>query len=159
MILFEHKLLYKAKGPVPEGHYTVPIGQAAVRREGRDVTHGGDRDHGLARAGGGRDAGGEGIEAEVIDPRSLRPLDMPAIIASVKKTSRLMCVYEGVKAYGVGAEISAAVVESEAFDYLDAPVVRLGGADAPVPYSPVLERAMAPQAEDIVAAARELARE
>ena len=94
----------------------------------------------------------------MIDPRSLRPLDMPAIIDSVKKTSRLICVYEGVKAFGVGAEISAAVVESDAFDYLDAPIVRLGGADAPVPYSPVLEKAMAPQVEDIVAAALKTAR-
>jgi len=76
----------------------------------------------------------------------------------VKKTSRLICVYEGVKAYGVGAEIAAAVVESDAFDYLDAPVVRLGGVDAPVPYSPVLEQAMAPQVADIVAAALKLAR-
>jgi pyruvate/2-oxoglutarate/acetoin dehydrogenase E1 component len=156
--LFEHKLLYKAKGPVPEGHYTVPIGKAVVRREGRDLT--------LVACGimvpraleTAQTLLGEGIEVEVIDPRSLRPLDMPAIIASVKKTSRLMCVYEGVKAFGVGAEIAAAVAESEAFDYLDAPIVRLGGADAPVPYSPALERAMAPQIEDIVAAARQLAR-
>jgi pyruvate/2-oxoglutarate/acetoin dehydrogenase E1 component len=158
VLLFEHKLLYKAKGPVPEGYYTVAIGKAVVRREGRDLT--------LVACGimvpraleTAQTLLGEGIEVEVIDPRSLRPLDMPAIIASVKKTSRLMCVYEGVKAFGVGAEIAAAVAESEAFDYLDAPIVRLGGADAPVPYSPALERAMAPQIEDIVAAARQLAR-
>ena len=158
VILFEHKLLYKMKGEVPEGHYTLPIGQAAVKREGRDLT--------LVACGimvaraleAAEMLAGEGIEVEVIDPRSLRPLDMKTIAASVAKTSRLMVVYEGVKAYGVGAEIAAAVVESEAFDYLDAPVVRLGGADAPVPYSPVLERAMAPQAADIEAAARKLAR-
>ncbi len=158
VLLFEHKLLYKAKGPVPEGHYTVPIGEAALRRVGRDLT--------LVACGimvpraleAARVLADEGIEAEVIDPRSLRPLDMPTILASVKKTSRLMCVYEGVKAFGVGAEIAAAVAESEAFDYLDAAIVRLGGADAPVPYSPALERAMAPQSEDIVAAARQLAR-
>jgi acetoin:2,6-dichlorophenolindophenol oxidoreductase subunit beta len=158
VIVFEHKLLYKAKGPVPEGHYTVPIGQAAVRREGRDLT--------IVATGimvpraleAAESLAGQGVEVEVIDPRSLRPLDMPTIIDSVKKTSRLMCVYEGVKAYGVGAEISAAIVESDAFDYLDAPVMRLGGADAPVPYSPTLERAMAPQVEDIVAAAAKLAK-
>jgi acetoin:2,6-dichlorophenolindophenol oxidoreductase subunit beta len=157
VIVFEHKLLYKVKGEVPEGHYTVPIGEAAVRRTGRDLT--------IVATGimvprsleAAEALAGEGIEAEVIDPRSLRPLDMPAIVESVKKTSRLMCVYEGVKAYGVGAEISAAIVESDAFDYLDAPVLRLGGADAPVPYSPALERAMAPQVEDIVASARKLA--
>ena len=158
VLLFEHKLLYKAKGPVPEGHYTAPIGEAAIRREGRDLT--------IVACGimvpraleAAKALAGEGIEAEVIDPRSLRPLDMPTIVASVKKTSRLMCVYEGVKAFGVGAEIAAGVAESEAFDYLDAAIVRLGGADAPVPYSPALERAMAPQAQDIVAAARQLAR-
>ena len=94
----------------------------------------------------------------MIDPRSLRPLDVPAIVESVKKTSRLLCVYEGVKAYGVGAEIAAAIVESDAFDYLDAPIVRLGGADAPIAYSPVLEKAAAPQVEDILAAALKLAR-
>jgi pyruvate dehydrogenase E1 component beta subunit len=158
VILFEHKLLYKVKGPVPEGHYTVPIGEAAVRRPGRDLTivaTGVMVSRALEAA---EMLAGEGVEVEVIDPRSLRPLDMRTIIQSVSKTSKLMCVYEGVKAYGVGAEIAAAVVESEAFDYLDAPIVRLGGADAPVPYSPVLERAMAPQVEDIFAAAQKLAR-
>jgi len=158
VIVFEHKLLYKTKGPVPEGHYTVPIGKAAVRRGGRDLT--------IVATGvmvpraleAAEALGGQGIEAEVIDPRSLRPLDVPAIVESVKKTSRLLCVYEGVKAYGVGAEIAAAIVESDAFDYLDAPIVRLGGADAPVPYSPVLDRASAPQVEDILAAALKLAR-
>jgi pyruvate/2-oxoglutarate/acetoin dehydrogenase E1 component len=158
VIVFEHKLLYKAKGPVPEGHYMVPIGQAAVRRPGRDLTVVATGIMVSRALEAAETLAGDGIEAEVIDPRSLRPLDMPTIIASVTRTSRLMCVYEGVKAFGVGAEISAAVVESEAFDYLDAPIVRLGGADAPVPYSPALERAMAPQVEDIVAAARRLAR-
>jgi pyruvate dehydrogenase E1 component beta subunit len=94
----------------------------------------------------------------VIDLRCLRPIDKPAIIASVKKTARLLAVYEGVKTLGVGAEISAIVAESEAFDYLEAPILRLGGAEAPIPYSPVLEKAAVPQVEDIVAAARRLAR-
>ena len=158
VIVFEHKLLYKVKGPVPEGHYTVPIGKAAIRREGRDLT--------LVATGimvpraleAAEALAGQGVETEVIDPRSLRPLDTPAIIESVKKTSRLLCVYEGVKAYGVGAEIAAAIAESEAFDYLDAPIVRLGGADAPIAYRPVLEKAAAPQVEDILAAALKLAR-
>ncbi len=158
VIVFEHKLLYKTKGPVPEGYYIVEIGKAAVRREGRDLT--------IVATGimvsraleAAERLSGERIAAEVIDPRSLRPLDMATIVESVKKTSRLICVYEGVKAYGVGAEIAAAVVESEAFDYLDAPIIRLGGAEAPVPYSPALEKAIAPQADDIVAAARRLAK-
>ncbi len=158
VIVFEHKLLYKVKGPVPEGHYTVPIGEAAVRREGRDLTIVATGIMAPRACEAAEALVGEGIEVEVIDPRSLRPLDMGTIERSVKKTSRLMCVYEGVKAFGVGAEISAAIAESDAFDYLDAPIVRLGGADAPVPYSPTLERAIAPQVEDIAAAARRLAR-
>ena len=94
----------------------------------------------------------------MIDPRALRPLDMATIAKSVKKTSRLLCVYEGVKTLGIGAEISAAIAESDAFDYLDAPILRLGGAESPIPYSPVLEKAAVPQTPDIVAAARRLAR-
>jgi pyruvate/2-oxoglutarate/acetoin dehydrogenase E1 component len=156
VIIFEHKLLYKAKGPVPEGYYTVPLDKAEIRRAGRDVT--------IAAAGvmtpksleAAERLAQEGIDAEVIDLRSLRPLDMKTIVASVKKTSRLICVYEGVKTLGVGAEVSAAVAESEAFDYLDAPIVRLGGADAPIPYSPVLEKAAVPQVDDIFAAVRAL---
>ena len=98
-----------------------------------------------------------GISAEVIDLRSLRPIDKDAITASVMKTGRLLAVYEGVKTLGIGAEISAIVSESEAFDYLEAPILRLGGAEAPIPYSPVLEKAAVPQVEDIVAAVREVA--
>jgi pyruvate dehydrogenase E1 component beta subunit len=86
----------------------------------------------------------------------LRPLDRATIIASVKKTSRLACVYEGVKTLGIGAEISAMIAESEAFDYLDAPIVRLGGAEAPIPYNPVLEKAAVPQTDRIVSAVRNL---
>ena len=100
----------------------------------------------------------EGIEAEVIDLRSLRPLDMETVSASVKKTSRLLCAYEGVKTLGIGAEVSAAIAESEVFDYLDAPILRLGGAEAPIPYSPGLERAAVPQVDDLVEAARKLVR-
>jgi acetoin:2,6-dichlorophenolindophenol oxidoreductase subunit beta len=100
----------------------------------------------------------EGIEAEVIDLRSVRPIDRETIIASVKKTGKLLCVYEGVRTLGVGAEISALIAESEAFDYLDAPIQRLGGAEAPIPYNPDLERAAVPQADGIEAVARKLAR-
>ena len=100
----------------------------------------------------------EGIEAEVIDLRTLRPMDTETIIASVKRTSRLICVYEGVKTLGIGTEISAAIAESEAFDFLDAPIIRLGGAEAPLPYNPELEKASVPQVPDIVAAARAVVR-
>ena len=158
VIVFEHKLLYKMKGPVPEGAYETPLDKAVVRRAGRDLTI-------VATAimvhrsleAAERLAEG-GIEAEVIDLRCLRPIDRAAIVTSVKKTGRLLVVYEGVKTLGIGAEIAALVAESEAFDYLDAPILRLGGAEAPIPYSPPLEKAAVPQVEDIVVAARRLAR-
>ena len=157
VMIFEHKLLYKMKGPVPEGYYTVALDKAEVRRSGRDLTivAASIMVHKALEAA--EALASEGVEAEVIDLRSLRPLDMATIGASVKKTTRLMCVYEGVKILGVGAEISAAIAESEIFDYLDAPILRLGGADSPIPYSPILEKAAVPQVADIIAMARKLA--
>ncbi len=157
VMIYEHKLLYKTKGPVPPGFYTVPLDKAEVRRPGRDLT--------IVASGimcgkaldAAAELAKEGVEAEVIDPRSLRPLDLKTLSESVKRTSRLLCVYEGVKTLGIGAEISAAIAESEAFDYLDAPIIRLGGADSPIPYSPILEKAAVPQTPDIIAAARKLA--
>ena len=98
----------------------------------------------------------EGIGVEVIDLRTIRPIDRQTVIDSVKKTSRLICVYEAVKTLGIGAEISAMIAESEAFDYLDAPILRLGGADSPIPYNPDLEKAAVPQVPDIVAGVRAL---
>ncbi len=158
VIVFEHKLLYKMKGPVPEGPYETPLDKALVRREGRGLTVVATAIM-VHRALEAADIlAKEGIDVEVVDLRSLRPIDRPAIIASVKKTGKLLAVYEGVKTLGVGAEISATIAESEAFDYLDAPILRLGGAEAPIPYSPVLEKAAVPQVLDIVAAARRLAR-
>ena len=157
VMIFEHKLLYKTKGPVPEGYYTGPLDKAEVRRVGRDLTIVASGIMAGKALEAAQALAAEGFEAEVIDPRALRPLDMSTIIASVKKTSRLMCVYEGVKTLGIGAEISAGVAESEAFDYLDAPIVRLGGAETPIPYSPILERAAVPQVDDILQAARKLA--
>jgi Pyruvate/2-oxoglutarate dehydrogenase complex, dehydrogenase (E1) component, eukaryotic type, beta subunit len=158
VMIFEHKLLYKMKGPVPEGHYTVPIGKAETRRHGRDLTIVATSIMVHKSLDAAQQLADEGIDVEVIDLRSLRPMDTPTIIESVKKTSRLLCVYEGVKTLGIGAEISAAIVESEAFDYLDAPVLRLGGAESPLPYNPDLEKAAVPQVPDIVAAARKLVR-
>lgn len=158
VVMFEHKLLYKMAGPVPEGHYTTPIGQAAVRRTGTDLTiiAGAIMLHRALAAA--EELAAEGIAAEVIDPRSLRPLDHETILASVRKTGRLLVVHEGVKSYGVGAEIAAMVAESDAFDFLDAPILRLGGAEVPIPYNPDLERAAVPQQPDITATARRLAR-
>jgi len=157
VMIFEHKLLYKTKGPVPEGYYTVPLNRAEVVRPGSDLTIVASGLMTVRTLEAAETLAQSGVDAEVVDLRSLRPLDIGAICQSVKKTSRLMCVYEGVKTLGIGAEISAAIAESEAFDFLDAPIVRLGGAEAPIPYSPILERASAPQVADIVEAAHRLA--
>lgn len=154
VLIFEHKLLYKMKGPVPEGHYTVPIGKSETRRKGTDITIVATAIMVHKALEAAETLAAEGINAEVIDLRSLRPFDLPAIVESVKRTSRLLCVYEGVKTLGIGAEIAAAIAESEAFDYLDAPILRLGGADSPLPYNPELEKAAVPQVPDIVAAVR-----
>jgi pyruvate/2-oxoglutarate/acetoin dehydrogenase E1 component len=156
VLIFEHKLLYKMKGPVPEGHYTVPIGKAEIRRTGTDVTIVASAIMVHKALEAAETLAGEGIDAEVIDLRSVRPIDRETIIDSVRRTSRLVCVYEGVKTLGIGAEISAIVAESEAFDYLDAPILRLGGAETPVPYNPELEKATVPQVPGIVEAVRGL---
>ena len=158
VMIYEHKLLYKTKGPVPEGRYTVPIGVAEVRRAGRHLTIVATSIMVHRALDAAAKLAEEGIEAEVIDLRSLRPMDTATVAASVKKTGRLISVYEGVKTLGIGAEISAAIAESEAFDYLDAPIMRLGGADCPIPYNPELEKAAVPQVESILEGARALAR-
>ncbi|OYV39839.1 MAG: alpha-ketoacid dehydrogenase subunit beta [Rhodospirillales bacterium 20-64-7] len=156
VLIFEHKLLYKMKGPVPSEAYRVPLGRAAIRREGTDLTivassimvhRALEAAQALAEAG---------HSVEVVDLRSLRPLDTETLVTSVSKTTRLLCVYEGVKTLGIGAEIAALIAESEAFDRLDAPIRRLGGAESPIPYNPELERAAVPQVADIIAAARAL---
>lgn len=159
VIFMEHKLLYRERGWVPEEPYSISLGVGEVKRSGRDLTiiaysimawralEAADR---LAT---------EGIEAEVVDPRSLKPLDKDTIIRSVAKTGRALIVHEAPAACGFGAELAATIVESEAFDFLDAPVRRLTGRDIPIPYNRALERAAVPQVEDIVDAARILARE
>ena len=158
VIVFEHKLLYKMKGEVPEGYYETPIGKAAVMRQGKDVTIVASAIMVHRALEAAAKLATEGIEAEVIDLRTVRPLDRDTIIASVKKTGKLVCVYEGVKTLGIGAEISALIAESDAFDYLDAPIQRLGGVEAPIPYNPDLERAAVPQSPDIETVARRLAK-
>ena len=156
VMIFEHKLLYKMKGPVPEGYYTVPIGKADIRREGRDLTIVATSIMVQKALDAAATLEAEGIDVEVVDLRTIRPMDKQTVIDSVKKTSRLMCVYEAVKTLGIGAEVSAMIAESEAFDYLDAPIVRLGGAETPIPYNPELEKATVPQVPDIISAARDL---
>ncbi|MBO8141607.1 MAG: alpha-ketoacid dehydrogenase subunit beta [Firmicutes bacterium] len=159
VVVFEHKLLYKTKGPVPEDEYTVPIGKAAVRREGRDVTVVATSVMVPRSLQAAERLADEGISAEVIDLRSLRPLDAETVIASVCKTGRAVVVHEANKFAGFGGEIVGTIVESEAFDFLDAPVLRLAGKDVPIPYNPRLEKAAVPQEDDIVEACRRLMRE
>lgn len=158
IIFVENKLLYKAKGPVPELPYIVPIGKAAVRREGRHLTIVGASIAVPRALEAAEKLAGEGIECEVIDLRTLKPYDLHTIIQSVKKTGRLLIAHEAPLIGGYGGEIAAAVAQTEAFAYLEAPIVRLGGADVPMPYNRMMERAATPQAEDIAEAARKLAR-
>lgn len=158
IIFVENKLLYKAKGPVPELPYIVPIGKAAVRREGRHLTIVGASVAVPRALEAAEKLAGEGIECEVIDLRTLKPYDLHTIIQSVKKTGRLLIAHEAPLIGGYGGEIAAAVAQTEAFAYLEAPIVRLGGADAPMPYNRTMERATTPQVEDIAEAARRLAR-
>jgi pyruvate dehydrogenase E1 component beta subunit len=159
VLIFEHKLLYKTKGPVPPEAYRIPIGKAAVRREGRDLTIVATSIMSIRAAAAAERLAADGIDAEVIDLRSLRPIDFNTIAESVRKTRRLLVVYEGVKTMGIGAEISAMIAESDVFHALVAPIARLGGADAPIPYNPVLEKASVPQEQDIVRAAAGLVRQ
>jgi pyruvate dehydrogenase E1 component beta subunit len=156
VLFFEHKGMYRVKGPVPEDpEFLVPFGEAAVRRAGTSATVVAT---GLMvpRALGAAEAlAADGIELEVIDPRTLVPLDMETIVASVEKTGRALVVHEAVRTAGAGAEIAARIQEA-AFFALDAPVWRLGALDTPIPQSPDLEQLVIPDRAQIEAAAREL---
>jgi len=156
VVFLEHKLLYNTKGPVPAGAYTVPLGVADCKRAGGHVTYVGIHTMVLKGLEAADALARDGVELEVIDPRSLVPLDLETIAASVRKTGRLIVAHEGYERAGIGAEIIAQIVTA-AFDALDAPPVRLCGKNVPVPYNGVLEAAALPQVADVVAAARELA--
>jgi len=158
IIFVEHKLLYKTKGPVPEEPYTVPLGTAEVKREGRDLTIVAVSIMVKRALEAAEQLAQEGIEAEVVDPRTLKPLDEQTIVRSASKTGRVLIVHEACKTGGYGGELAATIAGSEAFDYLDAPIVRLAGRDIPIPYNRTLEYHTVPQVEDIVEAARRLAR-
>jgi pyruvate/2-oxoglutarate/acetoin dehydrogenase E1 component len=155
VMVLEHKLLYPTRGPVPEEQYTIPLGQADVKRAGTDVTivaTGLMVSKSLAAA---ERLAADGIQAEVVDPRTLVPLDKATIIESVKKTGRLVVVHEAVKRGGFGGEI-ASIIAEEAFDYLDAPIKRVAGRNVPIAFNEDLERKAVPDLEDIVVAARSL---
>jgi 2-oxoisovalerate dehydrogenase E1 component beta subunit len=158
VLFFEHKFLYRRiKEEVPASDYTVPIGKAIVRREGRHLTIVSYAAMAHVALEAAAALAREGIEAEVIDLRTLLPLDRQTILNSVKKTNRLLVVHEDTRTGGIAGEIAAIVCEG-AFDHLDAPVSRVTALDTPVPYSPPLEERFLPNAEKVVAAARELAK-
>jgi 2-oxoisovalerate dehydrogenase E1 component len=153
VVFIEHKLLYTlGRQPVPEEPYAIPVGKAAIRREGGDVTIVATMAMVEAAMTAARALAREGIEAEVIDPRTIRPLDTETIVASVRKTHHCVVAHEGWKTHGFGAEVAAMVME-EAFDYLDAPVERVGMAGIPMPYNANLEKQAMPSPADIVGAA------
>lgn len=158
VIFVEHKLLYKIKGEVAEGYYTTPLSVSDVKRQGSDLTIVATSLMVNRALEAAETLAQEGISVEVVDPRTLKPLDAAPIIDSVKKTGRVLIVHEACKTGGFGGELAAVIAESEAFDYLDAPIRRLAGLDMPVPYNRDLERRMVPQVEDIVNAARNLVR-
>lgn len=150
VVFFEHKMLYGMKGEVPEEAYSIPLGKADVKREGQDVTIIATSIMVQRSLEAAAQLESEGISCEVIDPRTLLPLDEETIIESVKKTGRAVVVHEAVKRGGFGGEIASVIQESEAFDYLDAPIQRLGGRFIPIPYNPELEKKSVPQVADII---------
>jgi 2-oxoisovalerate dehydrogenase E1 component beta subunit len=156
VLYFEHKFLYRRiKDEVPDEDYIVPLGKAAVRREGSDLTivTFGAMVHTALEAAKHLEA--EGVQAEVLDLRSLAPLDREAILASVAKTSRALLLYEARRTGGIGGEL-AAIIAEDAFEYLDAPIMRIASEDAPVPYAPPLEAAFLPSVEKVVDGAKRL---
>jgi pyruvate dehydrogenase E1 component beta subunit len=150
----EHKLLYKTKGEVPLGEYTIPFGVAEIKRSGKDLTVVANNIMVIKTLAVAERLAKEGLDIEVIDPRTLVPLDRETIINSVCKTGRLLVVHEACQTGGWAGEVIASVTSSRAFDYLDAPVRRLAGKDCPIPYNRGLERAAVPQEEDIEAEIR-----
>jgi pyruvate dehydrogenase E1 component beta subunit len=157
VLFLEHATMYQVRGDVPEGELLVPLGQSKVQREGRDVTL-------ITYAKGlelsfkaAEELAKEGVEAEIVDLRTLRPLDMAPVLESFRKTNRGVVIEEGWRSYGVGAEITARIYE-QAFDQLDAPILRVAQKEVPLPYNRTLEQAALPQVADILAAVKEVLR-
>lgn len=156
VMFIEHATLYQMRGEVPDGDYTVPIGKSTVQRAGKDVTivtYSKMLDVSMKAAEQlSKDAG---IEAEIVDLRSLRPLDMEPVLKSFKKTNRAVIVEEGWQSYGVGAEVQSRIYE-QAFDYADAPIKRVAQEEVPLPYNRTLEQMALPQMSDVIAAVKEV---
>jgi pyruvate dehydrogenase E1 component beta subunit len=155
VIFLEDKMSYDVRGPVPEADYTIPLGAADVKRPGADVTLVATSSMVQVALAAAEALAPEGISAEVVDPRCLKPLDMGTILSSVRKTSRAIVIDEGCLSYGVTAEI-ASIIADEAFFDLDAPVKRIGAWDVPVPMAPLLELATIPSVEQVVETVRGL---
>ena len=155
VLFFEDKMMYQVKGSVPEGDYTIPLGVADTKRPGSDITLVATSSMVQVALAAATQLDASGISAEVVDPRTLFPLDAEALVASVRRTGRAIVVDEGCERYGITAEI-ASVIADGAFDYLDAPVKRLGALNVPVPFSPTLEDQTVPTPERLTALARSL---
>jgi pyruvate/2-oxoglutarate/acetoin dehydrogenase E1 component len=153
VVFLEHKMLYEMEGEVAEGDYTIPLGVAEIKREGKDVTIVATAQMVHVSLGAAEKLAAEGISVEVLDPRTLSPLDEEAILQSIRKTHRLVIVHEEVKFAGSGAEIAALAAE-KAFDYLDAPIIRVAAPFTPVPFSPALEKEFIPSEEKVIQAVR-----
>ncbi len=155
VLFIEHATMYQVRGEVPEGEYTIPIGKSKIQRVGRDVTivtYCKGLELSMKAA---EELAGEGIEPEIVDLRTLRPLDMEPVIQSFRKTNRAIVVEEGWKSYGVGSEVVSRIYE-QAFDYVDAPILRVAQKEVPLPYNRTLEQAALPQVADIVSAVKEV---
>jgi pyruvate/2-oxoglutarate/acetoin dehydrogenase E1 component len=156
VLFYEHKVGYSVKGEVPDEEYLLPIGKADIKREGKDLTVI-SYSYTLQKVLKAADMlEKDGVDVEVLDLRTLSPLDTDTIINSVKKTGKVLITHECVQNFGVGAEVAAVIADSEAFFYLDRPVRRLGGMFIPIPYSPTLEAQVVPQVETIYECAKEL---
>jgi len=155
VVVFEDKMMYSLKGPVPEGEYTIPFGVADIKRAGDDITIVATSSMVQVALGAAKQLEEYDISAEVIDPRTLWPLDEKTLIDSAKKTSRVIVMDEGYGRYGVNAEIASVIAEGAFFD-LEAPVKRIGAMHVPIPFSPPLEDATVPTEQMVIQAAREL---
>jgi pyruvate dehydrogenase E1 component beta subunit len=155
ILFIEHATLYQTRGEVPEGDFTVPIGKSKIARPGRDVTIVTYSKMLETSSKAAEQLAKEGIEVEIIDLRTLRPLDMAPVLESFKKTNRGVVVEEGWRSYGVGAEVASRLYE-EAFDYVDAPIKRVAQKEVPLPYNRNLEQLALPQVDDVVKAVKEV---
>ena len=155
ILFIEHALLYRVRGEVPEEEYLIPLGKAEVKREGRELTLVAYSKMVLVALEAADRLHDDGIEAEVVDLRTLRPLDMETVLRSVKKTNRAMTIEEDWRSYGIGAEVASRIQE-EAFDYLDAPIQRVAAVEVPMPYAKNLEQAAIPDAKRVIEAVKQL---